>query len=397
MPDIDNIYRRPATGDRRPAKNLLSESSVIGHRSSVVRCILLVQTLLLAVVSACQTEQVASAGIAANGSAALADATTQVKPVIVYTMVPTDLPPPVLATPVATSQTVQAAAETEAIASTATPQPLPSSTATASLTPLPTFTPPALPLTLPDEHYWLRRPVAEGGVVWTDKAYPYGSTRGGALRTHHGVEFNVDRGTQILAAASGTVVVAGDDLTTAYGPETNFYGRLVIVELDSRLDSQPVYTLYGHLSEVLVNVGQHVQAEQVIALSGASGVADGPHMHFEVRVGQNDYDSTRNPLLWLYPFPDRGTVVGRVVWPDGRLVTEAPVSLRRIDAPSRYAATTTYADDSVNADPIWQENFALDDADAGYYEVVVTRGEDKFTAEVWVFPYRTSFVEIVLK
>jgi len=351
----------------------------------------LVQILLLAAITACQTEHVASAGVAMNVDtlASATPAPTEARPVVVYTMVPTDLPPPALAIPEATDEASKATA-------TATPQPLPTATVTASPTLPPTFTPPALPLTLPDDHYWLRRPVGEGGVVWTDKAYPYGSTRGGALRTHHGVEFNVDRGAEILATASGTVVVAGDDLTTAHGPETNFYGRLVIIELDSRLDGQPVYTLYGHLSEVLVNVGQHVQAEEVIALSGATGVADGPHMHFEVRVGRNDYDSTRNPLLWLYPFPDRGTVVGRVVWPNGRLVSEAPVSLRRIDAPSRYAATTTYADDSVNPDPVWQENFALDDVDAGYYEVVVTQGEDKFTAEVWVFPYRTSFVEIVV-
>ena len=358
----------------------------------------LVQILLLAVITACQTEPVASAGVAVNAEA-LASATaapTEARPAVVYTMAPTDLPPPVLAIPEGTDEASQAAAGMAVAAVTATPQPLPTATASASPTLPPTFTPPALPLTLPDDHYWLRRPVGEGGVVWTDKAYPYGSTRGGSLRTHHGVEFNVDRGTQILATASGTVVVAGDDLTTAYGPETDFYGRLVIIELDSRLDDQPVYTLYGHLSEVLVNVGQHVQAEEVVGLSGATGVADGHHMHFEVRVGRNDYDSTRNPLLWLYPFPDRGAVVGRVIWPDGRLVAEAPVSLRRIDAPSRYAATTTYADDSVNPDPVWQENFALDDVDAGYYEVVVTQGEDKFTVEVWVFPYRTSFVEIVL-
>ena len=390
MPVISNIYRRPA-------KNLLSQSSVTGHRSSVVRCILLVQILLLAVISACQTEHVASAGIAVNADtlATATPAPTEARPAVVYTMAPTDLSPPVVANPEETGEASQAAAVVAVTEATATSQPLPTATATPTLSP--TFTPPALPLTLPDDHYWLRRPVGEGGVVWTDKAYPYGSTRGGALRAHHGVEFNVDRGTEILATASGTVVVAGDDLTTAYGPETNFYGRLVIIELDSRLDGQPVYTLYGHLSEVLVNVGQHVPAEELIGLSGASGVADGPHMHFEVRVGRNDYNSTRNPLLWLYPFPDRGTVVGRVVWPDGRLVSEAPVSLRRIDAPSRYAATTTYADDSVNPDPIWQENFALDDIDAGYYEVVVTQGEDEFTAEVWVFPYRTSFVEVVLE
>ena len=264
-------------------------------------------------------------------------------------------------------------------------------------TAMPTFTPPALPQTSLEEHYWLRRPVAEGGVVWTDKEYPYGSTRSGQLRPHHGVEFNVDYNTEILAAASGTVVVAGADDTIAYGPETNFYGNLIVIEHDTLYNGKPIYTLYGHLTTPLVAVGQHVDAQQAIGLSGATGVADGPHMHFEVRVGANDYNSTRNPLLWLWPFPDRGTVIGRVTFPDGSLAYEAPVRVVRVDAPSRYAATTTYAQGRVNPDDQWYENFAIDDVEAGYYDVIVYAGDEKFETAVWVYPRRTTFVEIVIE
>jgi murein DD-endopeptidase MepM/ murein hydrolase activator NlpD len=150
----------------------------------------------------------------------------------------------------------------------------------------------------------------------------------------------------------------------------------------------------------LVNVGQQVQVGEVIALSGGSGVADGPHLHFEVRVGLNDYYHTRNPILWLYPFPDYGVVAGRITWPDGSLAYEVPVSLRRLDGQSRYLATTSYADDSVNPSDLWErgENFAIDDVPAGYYEVTVRLGENRrLTEEVWVFPYRTSFVAFVLE
>lgn len=287
----------------------------------------------------------------------------------------------------------QAAADATATA-TVTPE----ATAVSSLTatPPPTFTPPALPYTSADEHFWLRRPVPEGGAVWTDKAYPYGSTRSGSLRPHHGVEFYVPAGTEILAAASGEVIVAGSDAETVYGPHPDFYGNLVIVELDSRYRGQPVYNLYAHLSEILVGVGQRVEAQELIALSGASGVADGPHLHFEVRVGQNTYDSTRNPLLWLYPFPEHGVVAGRVTWPNGSPAQEAPVTLRRVDASSKYHGTTSYAGESVNGDDQWGENFAFDDVKAGYYEVEVKAGDEKYTEEVWVFPYQTSFVEIEL-
>jgi murein DD-endopeptidase MepM/ murein hydrolase activator NlpD len=263
--------------------------------------------------------------------------------------------------------------------------------------PMPTFTAPALPFTSHDEHFWLQRPIPEGGTVWTDKTYPYGSTRGGTLRPHHGVEFYVPQGTPVLATASGTVVVAGEDNAIVYGEKLGFYGKLIIIELDATWQGQPVYTLYAHLSQIYVVEGQRVAALDPIALSGATGVADGPHLHFEVRLGQNSYAHTRNPALWLYPFPDYGVVAGRVTRANGSLVEEAPISLRRIDASSRFLATTSYAGSSVNPDDEWNENFALDDVPAGYYEISVAVGSKRFTEELWVFPYRTTFVEIVIE
>jgi murein DD-endopeptidase MepM/ murein hydrolase activator NlpD len=263
-------------------------------------------------------------------------------------------------------------------------------------TPEPTYTPPAQPETPKWDHYWLYRPVPEGSTVWTDKVYPYGSTRGGELRVHHGVEFNVPTGTSVLAAGNGTVVTAGADDVETVGAEISFYGNVVVIRHDIGLGDKPLFTLYGHLSEILVEVGDNVNAQDVIALSGASGVAEGPHVHFEVRLGANDYASTRNPLLWLYPFPDRGVVAGMVTYADGSPAPNVPLNLRRIDAPSPYAATTSYADDSVNPDDHWGENFAFDDIYAGYYELSAGTGEDKIKVEFWVYPYQTSFVEISL-
>jgi hypothetical protein len=238
--------------------------------------------------------------------------------------------------------------------------------------------------------------VPEGGVVWTNKAYPYGSTRGGTLRPHHGVEFDVPAGTAVLAAAAGTVRFAGADAAQALGPEPEFYGNVIVVEHGFQHAGQSVYSLYAHLSEIHVSEGQAVDAAETIALSGATGVADGAHLHFEVRVGANEYAATRNPLLWLYPFPDRGVVAGRVTWPDGSLAPEVQVSLRRLDAPSPYAATTSYAAEALNSDEQWQENVAFDDAAAGYYEVAAGSGPNRVAVELWVYPYQTAFFELVL-
>ncbi|MDX1413918.1 MAG: M23 family metallopeptidase [Candidatus Promineifilaceae bacterium] len=366
--------------------------------------IIVLATILLVILSACQFEpELVEESLAGAPpvvpTVTMAPTASLASPLVANTTAPpaaeaADLPafslvevPPTL--------TPAAAEENELrVMSSATAEP----TAEPSPTPQPTFTPPALPFTSTNEHYWLRRPIAEGGTVWTDKAYPYGGTRGGALRPHHGVEFYVPSGTEVLAAASGAVRVAGTDSEIVYGPHKNFYGNLVVIELDTQFLGMPVYNLYAHLSDIFVTEGQQVAAEEIIALSGASGVADGPHLHFEVRVGENDYGSTRNPLLWLYPFPENGTVVGQVAWPSGELVQGAQIFLRRVDAPSKYAETTSYTNDDIplNADEGWQENFAFDDVEAGYYEVEVRRGTRKIKEEVWVFPYRTSSVEITL-
>lgn len=281
--------------------------------------------------------------------------------------------------------------------------PTPTALPTVALTNIPptavaTPTPGLIPVTTPaaptGEHYWLRRPVPVDYPAWTIKAYPYGGTRGGALRPHHGVEFPVGYGAPILAAGEGVVVVAGNDSAEIYGPTPDFYGNLVVIEHDLRYNDQPLYTLYAHLSQVSVSSGQRVTPETVIGLSGATGVADGSHLHFEVRIGRNDYLSTRNPVLWLVPFTDWGTVAGRVTYADGSLATETPVSLRRLDGSSKYHATTTYAAETLNPDDDRGENFALDDIEAGHYEVSAQIGERRYTAETWVIAGQTSFVTI---
>ena len=73
------------------------------------------------------------------------------------------------------------------------------------------------------------------------------------------------------------------------------------------------------------------------------------------------------------------------------------MSLNRIDGSSPYYGTTTYAGGTVNTDGHWRENFAIDDVVVGYYLVTVRVGDEKYSAETWVYPYRTSFVEIVIQ
>jgi murein DD-endopeptidase MepM/ murein hydrolase activator NlpD len=98
----------------------------------------------------------------------------------------------------------------------------------------------------------------------------------GMLALHEGVDFVVDEGTAVFAAAGGVVRFAG-----ANGP----YGNMV--EIDHGND---FITRYAHCSRVLVALGEVVQRGSKIAESGSTGRATGPHVHFEVRyrgVAQN--------------------------------------------------------------------------------------------------------------
>lgn len=90
---------------------------------------------------------------------------------------------------------------------------------------------------------------------------------------HPGVDFAVPTGTQVLAAAEGTVIEA-DYL--------NDLGNYIKIE-----HPNGYYTIYGHLSSISVNEGQGVEAGDLIALSGSSGAAAGAHLHFQVRFGNS--------------------------------------------------------------------------------------------------------------
>ncbi len=229
-------------------------------------------------------------------------------------------------------------------------------------------------------HFWLERPIAADSVNYPDRTYPFGGTMGGQREPHHGVEFANPAGTPVIAAAPGQVVVAGNDHVSGYGPATDFYGNLVVVQLDQTYNGQPVFILYGHLKSISVQTGQHVTTGEELGLVGATGVAIGAHLHFEVRVGENTYAASRNPELWLKPLRYdglyQGAVAGRVVDTEGRLVSGYPLVLRPMsvtaDNPrSRYF--NTYAADplGLSGDDRLQENFATTDMPLGSYTISI--------------------------
>lgn len=278
-------------------------------------------------------------------------------------------------------------------------------TATASLTPVPTdtLTPSLTPTLAPVDMFAFQRPFTREQVDYVDRTYPYGMGELRGLPIHHGVDIQNPRGTPILAVADGTVYYAGDDRTRLFGPIPNYYGNLVILMHDIlSLDGLPVYTLYGHMQRVDVETGERVAAGDKIGVVGGTGVAFGPHLHLEVRVGNPDsFGSSRNPDWWILPYPGYGMIAGRVRNPDGTIPTELTVIVRRAGLTGgipRYAYTYS-ADPLINRDPAWREDFTLGDLEADDYDVIVseTNGRIRFRETVVVEAGRTTWVDITLR
>lgn len=306
-------------------------------------------------------------------------------------------------TPTPTATNTPTATPTPTWTPTPTATPSPTITPSPTLTPTPTWTPsptaiPYTPTPLPPSaHLWLEYPISldSEGDSYPGSYFPYGATGGGRYHLHHGVDYASPAGEPVLAAAAGTVIFAGNDLDTVFGVKPDFYGNLVIQELDQRFQDQPVFVLYGHLSEVVVAAGRHVDTGEVVGLVGMTGVAIGNHLHLEVRLGSNSYETTRNPVLWLKPEPGQGAIAGLVLDASGERVAETPVTFFRAEEPGKWwRQIQTYANEGVNSDDSLGENFALAYVPTGEYLVKVKIGERTYVEPVVVEIGEIGFVRI---
>jgi murein DD-endopeptidase MepM/ murein hydrolase activator NlpD len=247
-----------------------------------------------------------------------------------------------------------------------------------------------------EPHFVMERPIAqnEGFVYWVDRTYPYGGTQFGMREVHLGVEFVNPRHTTIQAVADGIVYYAGTDNDVVIGPRLKYYGNLVILQHDFITpEGERVYSLYGHMQNISVSIGQAVKAGDPIGTIGDSGIAIGPHLHFEVRVGDAiDYTKTRNPDLWIKPFFDYGVLVGRLTTTESE-----PYGITVfVRSATSNRETYTYGSDEVNSDPAWDENFTLGDLPKGEYEVVVSDkyGKVYFRDTITIEARKVTWLEI---
>jgi murein DD-endopeptidase MepM/ murein hydrolase activator NlpD len=256
-----------------------------------------------------------------------------------------------------------------------------------------------------NDHFWVESPFlnTEYNKV-AAPSYQFGSTAGGQYRPHHGIDIANRWGTPVRAATSGEVVFAGLDDPIPMGPYPNFYGNTVVIKLDRKLPVAggeiDVFVLYGHLSRVTVEQGQRVEPNDIVGEVGMTGIAIGPHLHFEIRVGENTYKNSVNAYLWLQPAPGDGAVAVRLVTADGRSWPGARLTLARFENGRAVwgRMIETYLDnENIGPNPSWGENGAMGDVPAGYYVLIGNVNGEAVRAEFFVRDGQTTFVEIRTK
>jgi murein DD-endopeptidase MepM/ murein hydrolase activator NlpD len=107
----------------------------------------------------------------------------------------------------------------------------------------------------------------------------------GIWRAHKGVDYAAPTGAPVRAVADAVVSFAG---------RQGGYGNLILLQ-----HNHPYSTAYGHLSRFAIGVkrGAKVRQGQVIGYVGSTGLASGPHLHYEFRVN----DVQQNPLALKLP------------------------------------------------------------------------------------------------
>ncbi len=115
---------------------------------------------------------------------------------------------------------------------------------------------------------------------------------------HGGIDIGAKEGSPVSACAPGRVVFAGRRIVT---------GNTIVLE-----HLPGLFSLYMHLSAIAAREGEVVAQGQKIGLVGSTGLSTGPHLHWELRVGETSV----NPAYWLArPLLDKSGPTGKIEAP----------------------------------------------------------------------------------
>lgn len=251
----------------------------------------------------------------------------------------------------------------------------------------PLYTTPWAPT--PYDHFYFARPIAANEINWPLADYRYGGVFLPDV-VHTGIDIPAHLDTEVLAAGSGRVVWAGYGLYQGADDPTDPYGLAVTIRHDFGFQGETLYTVYGHLGGINVQVGQHVESGDLLGYVGQTGKVTGPHLHFEVRVGKNDFLVSRNPELWLAPPQGWGVLVARIMNTGGYLLESYSIDVRLKNSRQNWSVNT-YGDGPAISDIYYRENVVLGDLPAGDYEVLIDYAGAKYNLDVHINPGLVSY------
>ena len=285
-------------------------------------------------------------------------------------------------------------AEVQIDASTSTPPPLRFDLPTPGAEPISGWRPPLYPIpwaVSPYDHFYFARPISADNVNWPLAEYRYGGIFFENV-VHSGVDIPDEIGTPILAAGPGKVIWAGWGLFTEAPLNIDDpYGQAVAIEHDFGYRGQTLYTVYAHMEAVNASLGQWVNTGDLIGYVGDTGQTTGPHLHFEVRLGENAFSNTLNPELWLSPPQGWGVLVGRILDEEAEELEWYQVQVRPEPEGKPLRTVWTYGGRASNPDPYYNENMVLGDLPAGIYKISMKFDEKREQFWVEIFPGQVTY------
>jgi len=221
----------------------------------------------------------------------------------------------------------------------------------------------------PYDHFYFVRPIAMDQKNWPNPDYRYGGVFFKPSAVHTGIDIPAEVGTPVLAAGPGVVIWAGWGLYTGDPANKNDpYGLAVVLQHDFGYQDQLLFTVYAHLNQVEVTPGESIKTGDLLGDVGQTGFTTGPHLHFEVRIGDNSYYNTNNPELWLVPPQGLGVLAMRITDSYNNPLSDLEITLVAKDSDTEWTLRT-YPALGVSGDPYYQENLVISDLPKGKYTI----------------------------
>ncbi|HWQ46094.1 MAG TPA: M23 family metallopeptidase [Longilinea sp.] len=249
---------------------------------------------------------------------------------------------------------------------------------------LPAWRPPLQPVPWalgPHDHFYFVRAISVDEVNWPLADYRYGYIFPGGDAIHTGIDIDAPTGTPIHATAGGRVTWVGFGLMSGTYDSSDPYGQAVVIRHEFGFNGRRLITVYAHMEETNVVVGQTVEVGDILGWVGNTGNTTGPHLHFEVRLENlNGGFTTRNPELWITPPAGYGLLVGRMMNSNGSLLSSMAVAVQ--DRYGNLWNINTYAPQVVTGDDYYRENMVLGDLPEGTYWISFDYNEERIVQRV---------------